>query len=89
MSPNTEDSIKLRGRLEAMTDEPDVIRQIRQDPSLHSAWFRAQADESQADGCTFGRFSVNKQDENLALFEGWHVPPKEQGEIRWQPEDVT
>jgi hypothetical protein len=63
--------------------EPSYIAFIKQNPSLHRAWFAAQAEQGKVQGCTFGRFSVNDDDEQLALVEGWTERPDDQGEIRW------
>ncbi|QIG74577.1 hypothetical protein EVC10_069 [Rhizobium phage RHph_Y25] len=64
--------------------EPEYIRQVHQDPSLHRAWFEECGAEAKAEGCTFGRYSTHPDDEQLALVEGWTQRPNDQGEIRWQ-----
>lgn len=76
-----------RQRRIAVSEEPEFISQTDEPMTLEEQqiWFRAKADEANARGATFHRFSRwDKVPPAILLHEGWRVRPQDQGEPRFQ-----
>lgn len=66
-----------------MSLEPIFIRRVEQDHDLHRGWMEKCLEESKAQGCVFGRFSIHPDNNRLALVEAWAETPEDQGDVRW------